>query len=401
MTIPETIAYNGPLYHVLSHASKAALARLSVTRSKSLQDKGNSSPKRGQPRTWILQSPHSGDNTQLRAIAAALGWPTESKELVYRRREGVLRLLGRPSLAGVDLAASSPIAPPWPDLVICSGRGAEAVAFWLQQQNPQLRIVFVGTPWSALKRFDLVVTTPQYRLPEAANVLHNTLPVHDVTPQRLAAEAQRFEAALAHLPRPFTAVLVGGASGPYHFTPDAAQRLGREASGLAADEGGAQLVTTSARTSPATADALQSAITAPSFFYRWQRGAADNPFHAILGLASRIIVTADSISMLSEAVSTGKPVLLFDIDDGRYGIRADLDAPRIGRRGRSLDATLFRLLINHAPPRFSRDLRVVHRQLIASGRAQWLGDAAVASAAPPLEDGLTRTVARIHGLFGL
>ena len=306
-----------------------------------------------------------------------------------------------PTLAGVDLAASSPLAAPWPDLVICSGRGAEAVAFWLKRQNPGLRIVFVGTPWSPLSRFDLVITTPQYRLPQAPNVLHNLLPVHDVTPQRIDAEAARFEPRLGHLPRPYTAVLVGGSSGPYRFTPEAARRLGREASALATGEGGSLLVTSSARTGEAATKALQQAIAAPAFFHRWQPDAADNPFHAILGLASRIIVTADSISMMAEAVSTGKPVLLFDIEEGPYAMRADLDAQRIGWRGRGLDATFFRLLINHAPPRFSRDLRVVHRQLIATGRAQWLGEPQPPASAPQVEDGLARAVARIRGLFGL
>lgn len=401
MTIPETIAYNGPLYHVLTHASKAVPARLSVTRCKSLHNQGNSSHEASPPRTWILQSPHSGDNTQLRAIASGLGWPTESKRLCYRRHEGLLRLLGRPGLAGVDLAASSPLVAPWPDLVICSGRGAEAVAFWLKRQNPQLRIVFVGTPWSDLSRFDLVITTPQYRLPQASNVLHNLLPVHDVTPQRLAAEAAQWQPKLAHLPRPFTAVLVGGSSGPYHFTPAAAARLGREASALARAEGGSLLVTTSARTGAAAADALAAAIDVPSFVYRWQGDAAGNPFHAFLGLASRILVTADSVSMLSEAVSTGKPVLLFDIEEGRYAMRADGHAARIGWKGRSLAASMFRLLINHAPPRFSRDLRVVHRQLVGAGQAQWLGDPPPRAPAAGVEDGLARAVARIRGLFGL
>lgn len=336
----------------------------------------------------------------MRAIAGALGWPAESKRLSYRGHEGLLRLMSRPTLAGVDLAASSPLSPPWPDLVICSGRGAEAVAFWLRKQNPLLRIVFIGTPWSDLRRFDLVITTPQYRLPAAPNVLHNLLPVHDVTAERIAAEAARWQPRLGHLQPPFTTVLVGGSSGPYLFTPEAARRLGREASALTLAEGGSLLVTTSARTSDEAADALAAAITAPCFFHRWQADAADNPFHAVLGLASRIIVTADSISMMAEAVSTGKPVLLFDIEEGPYAMRRDLEQRRIGARGRSLDASLFRLLINHAPPRFSRDLRVVHRQLIAAGHAQWLGDPPP-NAPPPLEDGLSRAVARIRGLFGL
>lgn len=306
-----------------------------------------------------------------------------------------------PTLAGVDLAASSPLTAPWPDLVICSGRGAEAVAFWLRRQNPRLRIVFVGTPWSDLRRFDLVITTPQYRLPHAPNVLHNLLPVHDVTPQRLAAEAAAWQGRFSDLPRPFTAVLVGGSSGPYVFTPAQARRLGREASALARDEGGSLLVTTSARTGDAAAEALQAAIDVPAFVHRWQADAAANPFHAMLGLAARIVVTADSISMMAEAVSTGKPVLLFDIEEGPYAMRADMESRRIGWRGRSRDATAFRLLINHAPPRFSRDLRLVHRQLVASGHAQWLGDPPPPAPPPPVADGLARAVARIHGLFGL
>lgn len=365
----------------------------------------DSGPVAGVPRVWILQSPHSGDNTQLRALVGALGWPVEVKRIAYRRREGFLRLFSRPTLAGVDPAKSSPLEAPWPDLVLCSGRGAEAVSFWLKKHaNPNLRIVFVGTPWADLRHFDLVITTPQYRLPQAPNVLHNLLPVHDVTPERLAAEARRWEARLSHLPRPFTAVLVGGRSGPYAFTPEAAARLGREASALARAEGGSLLLTTSARTGEAAADALAAAITVPSHLFRWSGQGQDNPFHAFLGLAGRIVVTADSVSMLSEAVSTGKPVHLFDIEEGPFAMRAEegRSTQRIGWRGRNMDATLFRLLINHAPPKFSRDLRIVHRQLIGSGRAQWLGDGTVPAVpvAPP-EDGLARATARIRSLFGL
>jgi mitochondrial fission protein ELM1 len=358
---------------------------------------------------WILQSPHSGDNTQLRALGAALGWPAEVKRLVYRGYEGVLRLLGLPVLAGVDLARSSPLTPPWPDLVICSGRGAEAVGFWLKRQNPRLRIVFLGTPWSGLARFDLVITTPQYRLPQAPNVLHNALPLHDVTPEKLAAEAARCGDALRHLPRPLTAVLVGGSSGPYLFTPDAATTLARVASRLAAARGGALLVTTSARTGQAAADALAAGLSVPHVLYRWQGPVADNPFHAFLGLSDEILVTADSVSMLAEACASGRPVHLFDIEDGRFAMRAEHGdgqaLPPIGWRGRTLETTLFRFLINHLPARFSRDLRIFHRQLTASGMAAWLPDDEVPAPRQPRAAGpnaeLAASVARIRGLFGL
>ena len=373
---------------------------------KLLESQENSELLGNLPVTWILQSPHSGDNTQLRALAAALGWPAEVKRLAYRRREGLLRFLGLPTLAGIDVKASSPLGPPWPDLVICSGRGAEAVSFWLRKRNPKLRIVFVGTPWSGLDRFDLVITTPQYRLPKASNVLHLTLPLHDVAPGRIAAEARRWEARLGHLPRPFTTVLVGGSSGPYLFTPASAERLGRAATEMARTTGSSLLLTTSARTGRAAVDALAGAIGVPHHLYRWEGPSQDNPFHAFLGLAERIVVTADSVSMLAEACATGKPVLLFDIEDGRFSMRAEeggaaASPPPIGWKGRDLSTTLFRLMINHAPARFSRDLRIVHRQLVHSGMAAWLGGKPAPQALPRNEDGLSRAAARVRALFGL
>jgi mitochondrial fission protein ELM1 len=372
-----------------------------------LLEKGNFSPADAVPRVWVLASPHAGDNTQLTALADALGWPYVVKQLLYNRREPLLRLLSRPALAGVDRDRSSPMLPPWPELVICAGRGAEAVSFWLKQhRNPKLRIVFVGTPWSDPARFDLVITTPQYNLGDAPNILQNPLPVHDMTTAKLEREARRWAGRLAHLPEPRIAVLVGGSSGPYLFTAQSAERLAREASELANWLKGSLLVTTSARTSRQAADVLARSIDAPNFFYRWGDAADDNPLHAFLGLSAYTIVTADSISMLSEATATGRSIAMFDIETGPQAMRAEESSPEhdgrmppIYWRGKTLDTTMFRLLINYFPPRYSRDLRIVHRRLLADGTVHWLGNE------PPqlsreAEPVLANSVARIRGLFG-
>ncbi len=360
------------------------------------------------PRVWVLASPHSGDNTQLNALAEALGWPFEIKTLRYRGFEELLRLTGLATLRGVDLGVSSPIVPPWPDLILSAGRPTEAVGFWIRRYgNPAARFVFVGTPWAPPSRFDLVITTPQYALPQQPNILHNMLPMHGVTPARIASEAERWRSRLSHLPEPRVAVLVGGSSGPYLFRPEAAARLGREASQLAASMNGSLLVTTSARTPAACVEALAAAIDVPHVLYRWQKGSVDNPFHAFLGFSDRIIVTADSVSMLAEAVATGKPVSLFDIEEGPQSMRAEeAGAPLTGPvppiywRGRDLATTAFRLLMNHAPVRWSRDLRIVHRQLVAAGLAAWLGEPIRANPKPP-EPALDRAVTRIAALFRL
>jgi mitochondrial fission protein ELM1 len=94
----------------------------------------------------------------------------------------------------------------------------EPACRWIREQSAGgARIVHIGRPWARLEQFDLVITTPQSRLPEQDNVLHNTLTLHRVTAARLQAEARRWEPRLAALPRPRIAVIAGGDSGPTSF----------------------------------------------------------------------------------------------------------------------------------------------------------------------------------------
>ncbi len=361
------------------------------------------------PQIWVLLSHRAGDNTQLLALAEALGLPFQVKRLAFRRAEWLPRIMLGATLAGLDQSNSDRLDPPYPDIVIAGGRRTEAVALWIRRHlNPAVRLVYLGTPWARLDRFDLVITTPQYRLPALPNVLHNALPLHDVVPERLAAAARQWEPAFAGLPKPWIAVLAGGRSGPYVFGPDAAARLARQASNRALSRGGSLLVTTSARTSQAAAQALFHGLTAPTHCHRWQDDQPANPFHAYLALADEFIVTADSVSMISEACATAKPTYLFDIETGRRSMRAEEATARQGSglppphwKGGDFVSTLWRLGLIFGPDWWTRDIRIVHRELIASGRAAWLGDAAPRPGSSGSTQDMDRAIARIRDLMGI
>lgn len=347
----------------------------------------------------------AGDNAQVLGLAEALGWPFEVKRFVYRKTELLTNLLAGWTLAGIVRRKSSPLEPPWPELIISAGRRNEPVCRWIQARAPHpVRLVHVGRPWARIERFDLVITTPQYRLPQRPNVLHNQTPLHRVTEARLAAEAARWAPRLAHLPRPWIAVVVGGNAGPYAFDAAAAGRLGRAASALAGT--GSLLVTTSARTLGAAATALAAAINRPMHFYRWTTEAADNPYFAFLALADSLVVTGESMSMLAEACATRKPVYVFDFGKaGPYAMRpAAPDDQRIkkaGWRSRSLyhlGAWCYSLMMHAGPRRLTRDIRLIHRLLIESGRAVWIGERFPEIQPPPLQD-IPRAVARVQALF--
>jgi mitochondrial fission protein ELM1 len=345
------------------------------------------------PAIWLIDAYRAGERGQVRALVDALGYPCETKALAYCKAVFWPHVAGAASIAGVTRESAAQLRPPWPDLVITCGVRNEPVCRWIREQSGgRTRYVHVGRPWGPLDSFDLVVTTPQYRVPDRPNVVNNTLTLHSVNAASLAAARDAWAATFAGLPRPCFAVVVGGDSGPFTFGPKAAARLAREASQLARAQGGSLLVTTSARTRDSAVRALQDNLDVPHYFYRWQPGAEANPYMGILAWADRLVVTADSIAMLSEACATGKPVTMFDLGGMRHG-SAGVD------RDVRLGASLYALLMRFFWHRLSRDITLVHDRLRESGYAVWMHEVQ-ASARVPGETDLQRAVGEVRKLLG-
>lgn len=332
----------------------------------------------------------AGENSQLLALAEALEWPFEVKRLTYRCYDFLPGLLRRPSLLGIRQQASSPLRAPWPDLVISAGMRNEPVCRWIRQQSGGLsKLVYIGRTWANRALFDLIITTPQYRLPQRHNILHNATTLQGVKTTRLQEAAAAWRPQLAHLPAPYICVIIGGNSGPCTFGRRAAEQLAGEACAMARANNGSLLVTSSARTPPDALKHFVTAIDCPMQLYRWQSNDKDNPYYAFLALARHIIVTSDSIAMISEACATGKAVAIFDLDpEEKSGKQRDF---RLG-------AVLYRLLMRFGPRRLSRDIRLVHRQLIASGHAISLGQPLPPHPPPPLQD-VQRATCRVRKLL--
>ncbi|MFU8777840.1 MAG: mitochondrial fission ELM1 family protein [Roseovarius sp.] len=368
----------------------------------------------GMPRVWVLDAYRSGEKTQVRALAQALGWPHEIKSLRYRKTEIRTTLFRGRDLRGVNLPASDPLTAPWPDLVISMGMRNEPVACWIRDQSGgRARLVFLGRLWADPAHFDLVITTPQYRVPDRPNVLRNALPLHPLTPERLDAARAQWAPKLAHLPRPYLTLNIGGPSGPYAFGARASARLLHDTLALAQARGGSLLVSSSARTPPEAIAAFAAQTDVPMQLYRFRPNDPDNPYLGFLAMADEIIVTADSISMLSEAYATGKPVHMFDLGAGSLSMRHDAlvaigahaQARDLARRDQdrpdlSLGALAYRGLMRWGWKHLSRDISQMHLRLARSGRMTWLGEPAHPVPDTPPPSDMARAVARVKALLG-
>jgi mitochondrial fission protein ELM1 len=325
------------------------------------------------PRVWLLLGEKSGDNAQIRTVAEALAWQIESRNVAMREQWRFRKPRVRASLAHIEPGRSDRLEPPWPDLVITMGRRLSMVALWIRKQSAgRSRIVLVGRPrwWS--RRYDLVVSSVSYRLRGRRNVVRIDLPLMRVDTEAIAAASERWRARLADLPRPLTAILVGGPTGSVALNASVARKLAARASQLAAESGGSLFVTTSRRTPPEVVEALAESLPRAAILYRWQPDAAENPYLALLGLADRFVVTSDSATMMVEVARLGRPLAIFEL-------------PLLRTR-------IWRAILS------ARDLRALPRFLIARGLAVRLGEPFAAPLPPPADE-LPRVTERIRALL--
>ena len=262
------------------------------------------------PLTWVLHDGKAGMASQALGLAEATGFSFIERPLDIRFPWRRLP----PRLWFLSLAATEPtLSPPWPDLVIGCGRNAAMPALAIRRASGGRTLAAqIQDPGVGRSEFDLLVVPEHDRL-RGPQIIVTRGAVHRVTSARLAAERSRFPA-LAVLPRPILSVLIGGANKAYRLT---LRRLGEIADAVASvlrAQGGSALVTPSRRTGAAGVGLLRARLqNLPAAI--WD-GCGENPYFAYLALADAFMVTADSVSMISEAAATGNPVHILDLDGG-------------------------------------------------------------------------------------
>ena len=255
-------------------------------------------------RVVALTTGEAGMRSQAEGLAGALGTGFEGRTVRLRRPWRVLPGLDRmPALLRFGVVPSP--APPWPDVLIsCGRRAALASVAFRHACRGHAFTVHIQDPGIPPRRFDLVVP-PDHDGLAGGNVVATRGALHHVTQAGLSAAGDRWRARLG---RPDAAVLLGGPSRTHRFTSrhvDAlAEGLGRVT--------GRVVLTPSRRTPPWVVAALRSRLPEAWF---WD-GRGDNPYLAMLALAKHIVVTEDSVSMISEAASTGKPIHVAAMEGG-------------------------------------------------------------------------------------
>ncbi|MGL4243166.1 MAG: mitochondrial fission ELM1 family protein [Beijerinckiaceae bacterium] len=285
---------------------------------------------------WALTDGKAGDEAQCLGVAERLGLAPELRRVRPRAPWVWAMPWGPVDPAEAPDKAGSPIRPPYPDIVIASGRRAVAYLKRIRQEaKGRTLTVFLKDPSTGADTAEAIWVPAHDRL-RGPNVLATLTSPHRISPERLAAAAAVAPPWSAPPGRPVVGVLLGGDSQHHRFGEADCGALAEKLRGVAA--GAFLAVTPSRRTPPALAESIRRLCAETGGW--WWDGTGENPYLAILSHADHLVVTADSVNMLGEAAATGKPIHLFTPSGGHRKIAAFIAGLRDHGAVRPLTSTL-------------------------------------------------------------
>lgn len=239
------------------------------------------------------------------AIAAATGAALEQIDVKHIGLAPSLlqRMTGPPD--------GPPAAEPWPDIWVGCGRASVDWSLAARARSKgQCFVVQLQDPRRAPHQFDLVLP-PAHDGLQGPNVRTTLGALNTITPAKLEAARAEFADKLDAISGPRVLMLVGGDSKRHHFDAATTERV-MEAGRAILEQGGGLMLTMSRRTPGAARTAIMSAFADAPGSWVWD-GQGVNPYFGMLGGADAVVVTEDSVNMLTEACATGKPVFRIQV----------------------------------------------------------------------------------------
>lgn len=263
---------------------------------------------------WALTDDRAGNVNQVLGVANSLGVPYETKDIIYNCRGKLPNFIRNQSLIGIDITKSSEIKEPWPDLVIAAGRKSAPVASYIKKMSDgKTKLVQLMWPGSPYTDFDAIFVPQHDNRSKHENVIETIGSPNLITKEKLQENKAKWAEEFSHLKGPFFSVLIGGTTKKGDFTKEHALDLANKINFLLAEKQGTLLISNSRRTGAGVTETVLENVKKEFYFHPFN-SEKENPYIGFLALSEIIIVTGDSVSMCSEACTTGSEVYIYTPD---------------------------------------------------------------------------------------
>ena len=265
---------------------------------------------------WSLMDNRRGSVNQALGVLQALDadrFEVIEKKIEYTKFSGLPNWIRGRSLLGISQSGKRQIVAPYPDYVLSVSRRTAPVARYIKKKSPQTKIIQLMHPGrTGLQDFDLIIVPEHDKNKKGGdNVRYIVGCPHRINSQYLNEARRQWREKFSFLPKPLTAVIIGGSIKGKPFPPEDVKALCNDIKELKQKIGGSILITTSRRTGIKAENIIKETLkNIPQYPYYWGTE-GENPYAGFLACADNIVITADSVSMCCEATGAGKPLYLF------------------------------------------------------------------------------------------
>ena len=288
---------------------------------------------------WVFTDSRTGNNHQAIALAEKLA----EEYTVIRLEYNCLAKLPNFLLKYYPVHIKKEILrdildKPLPDIIITAGRRTVALAFYLKKiLKKEIKLIQIMQPNLSYEAFEAVILPYHdqghcerlqgawqsqdfftrllrqcYAFPRNDN-LKNIIPINGAINNVIAKFATAEAELQKHYPNLslFIAIIIGGNNKKFNFTEKEAIHFSSLLKRIYDNQKTPFFISFSRRTPDTVKSIIKNNVPASTIIYDPTTDTGFNPYIAMLAKAKYIISTADSISMCSEAASSGKPLYIF------------------------------------------------------------------------------------------
>ena len=205
-----------------------------------------------------------------------------------------------------------------PDYLITAGRKSVYLSLYLKNKlKNNITTIHIQDPKINSQFFDYVVA-PEHDSIQGPNVIKSVLAINHINEKLLLLESDKFKEKISTLDKPIVTLIIGGKSNNYIFDNVALVNLSKMIDNIVNINSISLIILFSRRTDFFIKEYL---INRYSEIHTVWTDESNNPYLTLLSQSSCLICTSDSVSMISEAVCSKKPVFIFRLKSKKKSLK--------------------------------------------------------------------------------
>ena len=269
---------------------------------------------------WCLTDGSAGMISQVRGLAEALNVNYELKvvKLNFPWSKLPVNLLPLSNMMFKNLSDFN-LDSKAPDILIsCGKRSIYASLFIKKKSIKRVFSIHIQNPRVNTNNFDIVVA-PSHDNVIGDNVITTDLAINHITPKLLDKHAEKMKDSFGSIQKPICTVFIGGKSRNYKFDQSNVIELAKTLDKVMNNNNVQMFIVFSRRTDEFIKDYLKKKYSKQNIVWEGK----DNPYLALMHYSKYLICTSDSVSIISESVSSKKPVFIYKLPSSKRYNRID------------------------------------------------------------------------------